>query len=354
MSAIARSLKLLTVDGLDSDTRCAEAEAKADADALADLIRVQRRLQSLTIARSKGNMEGIVESLHAVNHTLRHLHFSSCNFDEHRPLDAIAECTVLDTLRINHCGTISADAMCPLRTARFSRLATLDFTYTFAPTEIFIDMLQNANESLRELWLAGDVEHASNVVEAVARHCPNVVVFEVTVARDATAYLPLLFGGCARLEVLKFYGDHATWSGFADASKDIATVGRIAPTMLRELVIVTNWSITADALDQFLSECNAFLMCLALHCQYNLPDYTPYCETVYRYASRMGMNLEDVGYRIVDRLLQVSDVIVFQRMPGFELMETLLPVFLSSLRTAAPRTFFVYKFVNRSMIFFSQ
>ncbi|CAG8470462.1 11309_t:CDS:2 [Paraglomus occultum] len=298
MASICKDLKILTADGIDY--------GKDASSALATLLSKQRGLEYFLLSRCLSDPSRILSALKSSELTLKSLQFSSCHFPNDDSLKPISSCVHIDTLRMNQCGFLTDEMFASIKNTTFPNLAYLDFTYTFAPTYSFIEVFRRSHSSLREICLGGIHEHSPDIVSGVAEYCHNVTVFEVTVQRDGIHKLPMLLRNCHQLEVVRLYGDLNSWTGFLNASDMIGEVGDIVPLKMREMVIVTNWAVSAAGLSKFFQKCRAFLSNMTVHCFDHTLDIKPYTDAITEYVKRHGMDVKCLSCRLEDRLLEFT------------------------------------------------
>ncbi|KAG9300909.1 hypothetical protein G9A89_004967 [Geosiphon pyriformis] len=253
MSQICREIRRLHIWSLGSF--CAQN--------LALLIRMQNRLENLTLVDCDHGMKAVFSELkkHKKTLNLLELHKVNCSGIT---LDAVSTFEKLVSLKISSCGEASGFLMNPRNLENHSmNLKEFYCIGTCIPTESICNIIQLANQKLLKLTIDQLVKNqgSSNIYLTVAQYCPQIAYIDLAWQDHEQRQLITLLNSCRLLTYLRIRTNY--YAGRVNATGFLPQLGEALPRSLRDLHL--DWDFSVEAMHEFFQNCKAPLKTLVFH-----------------------------------------------------------------------------------------
>ncbi|CAG8694972.1 41404_t:CDS:2 [Gigaspora margarita] len=330
MSSICQQLKMIYVDmggydswsnvGLQTYTEPQMQELEWEAKNLATLIRSQISLNKFILSRGEIGLNTILNALTSQVTSLRYVEF--INFDtelsQWGSLEKLIEFTGLKTLKFISC-KLSDILMKPLVSNPISlfRLTTIEMSDSTSSPEIVLKLIEDSGSSLKYLTLGDhynkdDSDSICNIIETIAKYCPNLVNFSSIVSVREISQLLTLFTFCPQLEYVTLRQPLEEFNVIEDINWLFDQMSELQLLRkLRHLAIQTPWSFLPRSLNRFLVSSNPPLKSLEFSCSHCFSD--AHLDVILRC---LGKNLKRLKLitckeiddnRIIDALETIQD-----------------------------------------------
>ncbi|KAF0556874.1 hypothetical protein F8M41_014605 [Gigaspora margarita] len=330
MSSICQQLKMIYVDmggydswsnvGLQTYTEPQMQELEWEAKNLATLIRSQISLNKFILSRGEIGLNTILNALTSQVTSLRYVEF--INFDtelsQWGSLEKLIEFTGLKTLKFISC-KLSDILMKPLVSNPISlfRLTTIEMSDSTSSPEIVLKLIEDSGSSLKYLTLGDhynkdDSDSICNIIETIAKYCPNLVNFSSIVSVREISQLLTLFTFCPQLESVTLRQPLEEFNVIEDINWLFDQMSELQLLRkLRHLAIQTPWSFLPRSLNRFLVSSNPPLKSLEFSCSHCFSD--AHLDVILRC---LGKNLKRLKLitckeiddnRIIDALETIQD-----------------------------------------------